>query len=111
MTVPCEVQFFGLQNPINVAQLIEKNTHRLEQKYSFYSEKLWLSACLNWRQSEIVELDMESKLIFETVHRLMIGTQGTFDTTIGTIKSTLKANLQLTRVQAFEESFPQMGIN
>jgi len=110
MTVPCEVQLFGSQDASQIAQMIEHNTRRLEQKYNFYSDQSWLSQRVNNRQGSTVELDDESLMVFEALRNIVDGTQGVFDPTVGTVKALLANNASLERDVIYQQAKPAMGV-
>jgi len=110
MTVVCEVQIFGSCKANQIAQLIEQNTHRLEQKYNFYSTQSWLHSALNQRQSQDVRLDDESLVVFQALQTLVQATQGVFDPTVGTVKYLASLNSSLGREEVYKRASPAMGI-
>lgn len=109
MTVPCEVQLFGSLKASQIAAMIEQNTHRLEQKYNFYSEQSWLTRELNQRSGQSVLLDDESLVVFQTLKNLVTGTAGAFDPTVGSLKWLLAKNASLSRAHAYQMAQPMMG--
>lgn len=109
MTVMCEVQIFANNNAKHIAAMIESNTRRLEDKYNFHSSTSWLNQTVNQRKSSQVPLDEESYTVFEVVKRLVEGTQGLFDPTIGTIKSLMKRQPEMVQKAAYESVKEFMG--
>lgn len=111
MTVPCEVQLFGSSKSSQLAQMIEHNTRRLEKKYNFYSDQSWLTCELNQRSDNRVQLDDESLVVFQAIKNIVVGTQGVFDPTVGSIKWLLRNNHQLSRAEAYQLAKPMMGVS
>ncbi|AXN34114.1 FAD:protein FMN transferase [Vibrio coralliilyticus] len=111
MTVPCEVQLYHSEKAADIAALIESNTLRLEQKFNFYDSHSWLNQQLNQRQSSSVVLDDESYAVFEVLKRLVDGTKGVFDPTVGTVKSMMASTPQLDRNAAYEGAKAFMGVD
>ncbi|TFH93254.1 FAD:protein FMN transferase [Vibrio ouci] len=109
MTVPCEVQLFGSLKASQIAEMIEQNTRRLEQKYNFYSKQSWLTRELNQRSGQSVLLDDESLVVFQTLKNLVKGTAGVFDPTVGSLKWLLAKNASLSRAQVYQMAQPMMG--
>lgn len=109
MTVPCEVQLFGSQDASQIALMIEQNTRRLEQKYNFYSDQSWLSQYVNSRSAHSLELDEESLIVFNALRNIVDGTHGVFDPTVGTVKSLLASNSELSREEIYQRAKPAMG--
>ncbi len=106
MTVPCEIQLFGSDNSVrrlvDIAEDIERNTLRLENKYNFYSKTSWLNQQINQRKNSVVTLDQESLAIFRHLERLAILSDGAFDTTVGSVKALLAHKPNLSHNEAFE---------
>lgn len=104
MTVPCEVQIYGAVNNLaKLAENIKNNTWRLEKKYNFYDPNSWLSQYLNGRKAKQVKLDDESKLVFQTIRHITLGTQGVFDPTVGSIKALLRRSPNSRYAQAYQK--------
>ncbi|WP_373952184.1 FAD:protein FMN transferase [Vibrio pomeroyi] len=116
MTVPCEVQILSIDlanfpgaTAKEIADEIEQNTRRLEDKYNFYCEDSWLTQCINQRTSSDVELDSESAEVFQHLDRLSQLTFDTFDTTVGSIKHLLKQKPKMLHSHAFQALSSALG--
>lgn len=116
MTVPCEVQILSIDlanfpeaNTKEIADEIEQNTRRLEDKYNFYCDDSWLTQCINQRTSCDVELDPESAEVFRHLDRLSQLTFDTFDTTVGSIKHLLKQKPKMLHSHAFQALSSALG--
>ncbi|CAK3131792.1 FAD:protein FMN transferase [Vibrio crassostreae] len=116
MTVPCEVQILSIDianfpeaSAKEIADEIEQNTRRLEDKYNFYCEDSWLTQCINQRTSCDVELDPESAEVFQHLDRLSQLTFDTFDTTVGSIKHLLKQKPKMLHSHAFQALSSALG--
>ncbi|MCY9828911.1 FAD:protein FMN transferase [Vibrio chagasii] len=116
MTVPCEVQILSLDLTHfpkacakDIADEIEQNTHRLEDKYNFYSDDSWLTRHINQRTANEVELDSESAEVFEHLDRLSQLTFDTFDTTVGSIKHLLQQKPKMSHSHAFQALSSALG--
>ncbi|MCG7488408.1 FAD:protein FMN transferase [Vibrio sp. Of14-4] len=109
MTVVCEVQIYGTADAKSVAAMIESNTRRLEEKYNFYSQSSWLNQVVNQRKTSTVTLDDESYTVFEVVRRLVDGTKGIFDPTVGTVKSLINKTPELDKFTAYDSAKHFMG--
>ncbi len=116
MTVPCEVQILSIDlanfpgaTAKEIADEIEQNTRRLEDKYNFYCEDSWLTQCINQRTSCDVELDSESAEVFQHLDRLSQLTFDTFDTTVGSIKHLLKQKPKMLHSHAFQALSSALG--
>ena len=116
MTVPCEVQILSIDianfpeaTAKEIADEIEQNTRRLEDKYNFYCDDSWLTQCINQRTSSDVELDAESAEVFRHLDRLSQLTFDTFDTTIGSIKHLLKQKPKMLHSHAFQALSSALG--
>ncbi|MDL5029319.1 FAD:protein FMN transferase [Vibrio sp. TMPB1044] len=116
MTVPCEVQILSIDlanfpeaSTKEIADEIEQNTRRLEDKYNFYCDDSWLTQCINQRASCDVELDPESAEVFQHLDRLSQLTFDTFDTTVGSIKHLLKQKPKMLHSHAFQALSSALG--
>ncbi|MDD1825669.1 FAD:protein FMN transferase [Photobacterium sp. ZSDE20] len=116
MTVPCEVQILSIDianfqkiSAKEIADEIEQNTRRLEDKYNFYCEDSWLTQCINQRTSSDVDLDSESAEVFQHLDRLSQLTFDTFDTTVGSIKHLLKQKPKMLHSHAFQALSSALG--
>lgn len=116
MTVPCEVQILSIDianfpeaSAKEIADEIEQNTRRLEDKYNFYCDDSWLTQCINQRTSCDVELDPESAEVFQHLDRLSQMTFDTFDTTVGSIKHLLKQKPKMLHSHAFQALSSALG--
>ncbi|CDU08557.1 ApbE-like lipoprotein [Vibrio coralliirubri] len=116
MTVPCEVQILSIDIANfpeacakEIADEIEQNTRRLEDKYNFYCDDSWLTQCINQRTSCDVELDLESAEVFQHLDRLSQLTFDTFDTTVGSIKHLLKQKPKMLHSHAFQALSSALG--
>ena len=109
MTVVCEVQIYEAADAKNIVAMIESNTRRLEGKYNFYSQSSWLNQSINQRKTSTVILDDESHTVFEVVRRLVDGTRGIFDPTVGTVKSLINKTPELDKSTAYESAKHFMG--
>ncbi|WP_122082303.1 FAD:protein FMN transferase [Vibrio coralliirubri] len=116
MTVPCEVQILSIDianfpgaSAKEIADEIEQNTRRLEDKYNFYCDDSWLTQHINQRASCDVELDSESAEVFQHLDRLSQLTFDTFDTTVGSIKHLLKQKPKMLHSHAFQALSSALG--
>lgn len=115
MTVPCEVRLYGtgkLSHELNqLASRVEENTRRLEKKYNFYNRESWLSLQVNQRRNSSVELDEEAALVFSLLEDLVNATQGVFDPSVGTLKSIMNSQPELSYKQGFQLAQGAMGVD
>ncbi|MEZ9652701.1 FAD:protein FMN transferase [Vibrio lentus] len=116
MTVPCEVQILSIDlanfpktTAKVIANEIEQNTRRLEDKYNFYCDDSWLTQYINQRASCDVELDPESAEVFQYLDRFSQLTFDTFDTTVGSIKHLLKKKPKMLHSHAFQALSSALG--
>jgi len=88
MTTACECQLFteSLDKAQSIALEIKHNTLRLEKKYNFFDAQSLLSAQINNRQFNQVDLDAETLQVLTQVKLLEKLTDHYFDITVGTIK-------------------------
>lgn len=108
MTVPCEATLIASE-AAELARDIETNTRRLEEKFNFYSDTSMLTKTINQRSGKRVVIDTETLDILTKVREYSIATQGTFDITVGTVKTLLQSNAK-TREQVYQDAAPYMGL-
>ncbi len=109
MTTPCEVLLFSEEKGKAdvVAQLILKETKRLEKKYNYFSADSYLSL-LNNRQNDY--LDYETKNLLQRAIRYYNLTGHIFDITLATIKDLYKISTSLEELnRAKENLLPYIG--
>jgi len=94
MTTPCKVKLYtDSEAAASVCfEDIKKNTLRLEKKYNFFDPKSYLHREINTRKRNVVKLDKETLNVLTQVRILSEATDGTFDITVGTLKSCYKHN-------------------
>lgn len=110
MTVPCEVMIFAPESA-RITQAIEANTRRLESKFNFYDSGSVLSAQINQRKADSVEIDGEMLSVLTKVREHSSATNGIFDITIGTVKAFQQTGGSVSREEAYQFAQPYMGLS
>ena len=112
MTTPCQLQLeCGSERKAQrLAQRIEAETRRLEQKYNFYQENSWLNRKLNRRPQPSVMLDRETAQVLRQVRRWSEACQGVFDITIGTLKQAYRQSDSASREAAIAAAEQAIGL-
>lgn len=102
MSTPCELIIFTQtkDKADSVADVILKESKRLEKKYNYYSEDSVVSK-LNTRENLV--LDSESKTILQRAQKYYKLTDGIFDITIATIKDIYRFSDNLDEFESKKE--------
>jgi len=104
MTTACELLFYSPCTQ-QLAQHIEQEVRRLEQRYNFHSPDSWLSRALNARPQSAVRLDGEALQVLSRVSALSQATAGAFDITVGTLSAALAAARSLADVAQIKRQY------
>lgn len=110
MTVPCEVTLVA-DNAARIAELIEQNTRRLEQKFNFHKADSWLNKQINQRAGNRIFVDSETAEILQAVRQHSEASQGIFDITVGTVKYLQQQTPELPRETIYQQAQPLMGLD